>query len=358
MNDLPEPLTPVDCDLRDFQFMPLDVERLRDSDLAALEAPEACWAAVLLWCAAWHQLPAASLPDDDRILSQLAGFGRVVKEWQKVRDGALRGWIKCKDGRLYHPVVAEKAHEAWRSKLKQRWDTEKARVKKYNQRNGTSLIVPDFDEWLSRGRGKDVPGDIGTKSPRTKPPCPSNVPREMASKGQGEGQGYINHSSGITTDGGCACAAESPLAAALVEALGRHGIPAHAADARLQRWAGEGATPVQLEHAIGVGRERRQRERSVQPLNVGFIDVLLADILAARGASPTVTAGPPAEWHTSASGITAHGATLGVFQGADEPFPYFKARVFEAAGDGPWVWKQRGAVTIAGGTPVVASAQN
>jgi hypothetical protein len=28
------PLTPSDCDLRDFQSMPLDVARLRDSDLA------------------------------------------------------------------------------------------------------------------------------------------------------------------------------------------------------------------------------------------------------------------------------------------------------------------------------------
>ena len=27
----PAPLTPVDCDLRDFAFMPLDVVRLRDA---------------------------------------------------------------------------------------------------------------------------------------------------------------------------------------------------------------------------------------------------------------------------------------------------------------------------------------
>ncbi len=111
-----EPLTPPDCDLRDFAFMPLDVVRLRDSDLAALEAPEACWAAVLLWCASWHQIPAASLPDDDRVLANLAGFGRVVKEWQRVRSGALRGWVMCSDGRLYHPVIAEKANDAWNEK--------------------------------------------------------------------------------------------------------------------------------------------------------------------------------------------------------------------------------------------------
>jgi hypothetical protein len=29
---VPAPLTPVDCDLRDFQYMELDVRRLRDSN--------------------------------------------------------------------------------------------------------------------------------------------------------------------------------------------------------------------------------------------------------------------------------------------------------------------------------------
>jgi hypothetical protein len=350
MTTLPEPFTPADCDLRAFQFMPLDVTRLRDSDLAALESPEACWAAVLLWCASWHQLPAASLPDDDRVLSQLAGFGRVVKEWLRVRAGALRGWIKCKDGRLYHPVVAEKALEAWAGRYKQRHKTECARIKKHNQRHGTTIPFPSLDEFMSPDYVDPTKGDTAYLSPGTTQQCPQEVPRETPSKGQGEGQGYVNQSSGITTGGGCACESP-PLAAALVDVLGRHGITAQPADARLQRWAEEGATPAQLEQAIAAGRDRRRREGSAQPLNVGFVDVLLADILAARGASSTVTAGPPDEWHTSASGITAYGATLGVFQGADEPFPYFKARVFEAAGDGPWHWKARGSVTVTGLAP-------
>jgi HNH endonuclease/Protein of unknown function (DUF1376) len=112
---LPDPLVPADCDLRDFPFMPLEVQRLRDSDLAALEGPEACWAAVLLWCVAWHQMPAASLPDDDRLLARFAGYQRAPREWKRIRDGALRGWVKCSDGRMYHPVVAEKANRLWNS---------------------------------------------------------------------------------------------------------------------------------------------------------------------------------------------------------------------------------------------------
>ena len=194
MNDQAmRPLTPHDCDLRDFAFMPLDVVRLRDSDLVAMESAEAFRAAVMLWCASWHQLPAASLPDDDRVLANLAGYGRVVKEWQKEREGALRGWVKCDDGRLYHPVVAEKAVEAWRGKLERQWRTECARIKKHAQRQQIELDVPEFEAWMKAGRPQGqplpVPEDKQGVSPRTDGKCPSPVLGETASKGQGEGQG-------------------------------------------------------------------------------------------------------------------------------------------------------------------------
>lgn len=117
MTELPSPLTPAGCDLRDFPFMPLDVMRLRDSDLAAVPDAEVFRGAVLAWCASWHQIPAASLPDDDAAIARLVGMGRDVKGWRKLRDaGALRRFVKCADGRLYHPVVAEKANEAWQRK--------------------------------------------------------------------------------------------------------------------------------------------------------------------------------------------------------------------------------------------------
>lgn len=181
------PMTPADCDLRDFAFIPLDVVRLRDSDMTALVSGDEFRSAVLLWCASWHQTPAASLPDDDRVLSNLAGFGFAVDAWRAVREGALHGWVKCADGRLYHPVVAEKAREAWRGKLKQRWETEKARVKKHNQRNGTTVVVPEFDEWSSSGRPSTVLGDARQMSPRTGTGCPGDVPPQSVSKGQQQG---------------------------------------------------------------------------------------------------------------------------------------------------------------------------
>lgn len=182
-------MTPADCDLTDFPFMPLDVARLRDSELASNETPEACWAAVLLWSASWHQVPAASMPNDDKWIAKTAGYalrGKIDKAWSSVRPGAMRGWVICTDGRFYHPVVAEKAREAWLAKLKQRWGTECARIKKHNDRHeGANVPKPNFEDWLAAGcptgQPLPVPGD---KSPQAK-----GLPGETASKRQGEGQG-------------------------------------------------------------------------------------------------------------------------------------------------------------------------
>ena len=114
-------MTPKDCDLRDYHWMPLDVLRLRDSTVASLENAEAFRCAVLLWCASWHQIPAASLPDDELQLARLSGYGRDIKTFRIARNAdAMRGWTKCSDGRLYHPVVAEKARESWESKQAQK----------------------------------------------------------------------------------------------------------------------------------------------------------------------------------------------------------------------------------------------
>lgn len=233
-----KPLTPPDCDLRDFSFMPLDVVRLRDSDMALTQTPEACWAAVLLWCASWHQIPAASLPDDDRILSNLAGYGRVVREWKKVKAGAMHGWIKCDDGRLYHRVVAEKANDAWDGKLHQRWMTECARIKKHAERHKLlDLLAPSFEDWKAAGRpsGQALPTtaiDLAKKGDRadikppdticpddvawtggqcpddvagTSPQCPDDVADDNASKGegkeQGQGKGYKEEEAPLTPQG-------------------------------------------------------------------------------------------------------------------------------------------------------------
>jgi hypothetical protein len=112
MTELPAPLTPPDCDLRGLEWMPLYGDRLFASDTWLMAGPEGRCAAMMLWWASWKQCPAASVPDHDGALAQLAGYGMAVKSWLAVKGQAMRGWIKCADGRLYHPVVAILATEA------------------------------------------------------------------------------------------------------------------------------------------------------------------------------------------------------------------------------------------------------
>ena len=136
----PDPMTPANCDLRGMPYMPLDIVRLFDSDLYALSTGEEFKAALSLWGKAFLQVPAASVPNDDRILAHLSGAGA---RWPKVRDMALRGWVLCSDGRLYHPVVAEKARDAWQARIDRRCRTEAARKARQEARVATS---PDETE--------------------------------------------------------------------------------------------------------------------------------------------------------------------------------------------------------------------
>ena len=138
------PLVPPEVDLKGLEFMPLDVTRLRDSDLASVSTGDEFRAAVLLWCASWHQRPAASVPDDDRVLAMLAGYGRDMSGWMEVRDVALRGWALCADGRLYHPVVAEKAIEAWGGRVEYREKVSSSAERKRREREERKQLFADL----------------------------------------------------------------------------------------------------------------------------------------------------------------------------------------------------------------------
>jgi hypothetical protein len=150
------PLTPPDCDLRAFRDVPFDIGRFRDSTLVSHEEPEAIVAAILLWGVAWHQVPAASLPDDDKLLARYAGYGRSVDKWLEVREGALRGFVLCSDGRLYHRVLAEKANNSWDQRL--RYEHTKAadrhRKAMKNLPDDQQFEFPSFEDWKA---GRTVP---------------------------------------------------------------------------------------------------------------------------------------------------------------------------------------------------------
>ncbi|WP_226840811.1 YdaU family protein [Acidithiobacillus ferruginosus] len=116
---LPPPPVPPDIDLRSHCWMKLDLCRLHSSDFIHLATNEEFGAAVKLWTEAMRQVPAGSLPSDDKILASLAGYRGSNRRWQKVKPMALHGFSLCSDDRLYHPLLAEMALDAWANKAQQ-----------------------------------------------------------------------------------------------------------------------------------------------------------------------------------------------------------------------------------------------
>lgn len=203
----PYPLTPADCDLQDFAFMPVDIVQLFGSEFHARVSDAGWRAGVTLWLRAWHQVPAGSLPDDDVLLCRLAELARDLRTWRKIRDEALWGWERASDGRLYHATVADKVNEAWDRKLRQRHRTFIAAIRKHNERHKPEeLAAPSFDEWLDLGRPDKVaslvcriaaPADVARSESVTSHETEANVTatrenvaRDIDSKGQGQGQGH------------------------------------------------------------------------------------------------------------------------------------------------------------------------
>lgn len=174
-DELPEPLVPPEVDLRDFPFMPLEIERLRRSKawLACKRRPELGFYMLNLWSASWHGRPASSLEDDDDVLADLAMCD--PKRWEKLKHDVMHGWIRCNDGRLYHPVVAEKALESWQRKQAQRERGRRGNEVRWGRKSA------------EEGSPKELHGDrerIAEGSPPR-----SRKDRKGQGQGQREGQG-------------------------------------------------------------------------------------------------------------------------------------------------------------------------
>jgi len=274
------PLTSPDADLQDFPFMPLHVARLRDSDLAAEGDPEGCWYAVLLWAAAWHQLPAGSLPDNDAVLTKLCGLGRDLRTFKKHRHDALRGFVRCDDGRLYHPVIAEQVTAAWESKLRQRHRTECAAIKQRNVRHKTDEPKPTFAAWLSRNHPESVTylslgtdDTVTSDKPQLSPVTGENVTGDIASKRQGQrqGQGQGQGDSGSEADASASADASLPGATPSVDPekvmfdqgrklLSAAGIAPGSAGQLLGKWKRDHGA-----EAVIVALGKAQREGAIDP---------------------------------------------------------------------------------------------
>jgi hypothetical protein len=169
MTELPPPLVPPDCDLRGYEYMPLFGNKLFGSEFYARANDAEFRAAMRLWWSAWQQCPAGSLPDDDRALALLADHGRNVKSFQKVREVALHGFVKCNDGRLYHPVLCNEALNA--SEIRKKERMRKAAWRERSGGNGSEQAAEtnDLNGSVPRDTTRDETGTSASRPPDVHP---------------------------------------------------------------------------------------------------------------------------------------------------------------------------------------------
>ncbi len=161
---LPAPLTPAGVDLSGLGYMPLMIADLVRSDAwrLARRRPELGFYLVNLWLAAFWGKPAGSLPDDDDALADLAKC--PLDRWPDMKEGTLRGFVRCADGRWYHrylcqqviPVALERRLRWRERKQRQRLSGTDARTTGVPAGQDHDLAA---DDTTSRGTSRGVPRD-------------------------------------------------------------------------------------------------------------------------------------------------------------------------------------------------------
>jgi len=348
MAELPNPLTPDDCDLRGYRWMPLDVVRVIDSDTFGISTGDEFKTAFRLWAKSWMQVPAASLPDDDRLLAHLAGLSENIPKWKKVREVALRGFIKCSDGRLYHPVIAEKALEAMtrREEHEEREENQQTRQQRLRERRKAMFaqlrehgIVPAYDTRTSelehliaslpvtpsvtpdtKSVTESVTGDVTGDAPATA------IEKDRTGQGQ-----YIKPKEELAVLPSPQARApsndSSPVSRAIEIAVylrQRGVVGANSANPNISGWGDDvRVTNEILDAALSKARSSLQAGEAP---GVNYLAKIIPDLLNPK---PVAARKPMDDWHKSDGGITRKAKELGVQIRAGETYAQLKDRVWD-----------------------------
>lgn len=173
------PLVPLDVVIPRLPYVPLYAERLWSSDFWAVATDAEFRAGFALWVKSWSQQPPGSLPTDDHVLCRLAELGRNIRKWHVVKRVALRHWVECDDGRLYHPVIAEFIISA-----QNRLTSEKNRTLAARKNRWKSTKRPSVTDSVTEGNRIEEKSQAFTKpdlSPLTPLPNGKGGPRPPSS---------------------------------------------------------------------------------------------------------------------------------------------------------------------------------
>ena len=149
-----------------FSFYPKDFAA---DDKVEMMCTTAVGAYTLLMCKAWHQEPAASLPDDDELLARWARVTPNV--WKKIKTRVLDAFYVGDDGRLYQKRLKheyerfvaksqkakESADKRWKKKEETEAKTNANAMPSHSERNALAM-----QRAYGSGSDSDSPSDGGS----------------------------------------------------------------------------------------------------------------------------------------------------------------------------------------------------
>jgi hypothetical protein len=232
-------------------------------------------AAVALWCKSWTQVPAASLPNKDKVLKAFSGN---PEKWKRIKAGAMRGWVLCSDDRWYHPVVAEKALAALpgREEFNSKKSAEAER--KAREREDRRAL---FD--LLKSHGVMPEWNVSTKTLRAlAAPYVSQEARDAVtvSKGEGEKKGEGEEkaeAAGDSTEAAAPAIDPAERLGQICQVLRRKGINIGQGAMHDCAWVtNPKATDALIIEAIEIAKQRKPD----QPIKVNYVKPIIVDLLA------------------------------------------------------------------------------
>lgn len=178
--------------------LPLWVDDFLIACMKSGEPIEATGARVKLWCIAFSEAPAGTLPDDDEQLARWVGVS--AKQWASIKPWLAKSWGKTNEGRYLIRRVAEEAERvlaiqrANRASANARWNSRGAMRPQYDsgcERNANAYAnampppapspapSPAPAPKEPKRRPSDACAERSASAPRPAPPDTPDDPAEV-----------------------------------------------------------------------------------------------------------------------------------------------------------------------------------
>lgn len=245
----------------------------------------------------WYMASESPLPADVKLIQRRVrahtrdeknAVVAILEEFFEITDEGYRQHRCDEEIERYRQTIPDR--EAKKDNARERQQRARARRKELFEALRGHGVTPVFDTKTAeleallsrvtqRDKSPDVTPPVTRDNTSTHTPDTRHQGEQAASTDQREGRD--------TSQPAAPPDAVTERALQLVLLLRPRGAALQAGDPRIRRWATDGITDAQALQALEVAQQRRQDAADPSPINAGYLDAILPDVIAApTGRSP------------------------------------------------------------------------